>query len=132
MKYFTFFAVASTPIMNYRSYYRYPYGKSIFEDRFLRREKSPNLIMSAYITSMQYAHLPIITSCAAFGVFIFDGVNVPVSYSKVVMHALFCSMMILFYVENFLFVLTYVGFLSSSPKIDTQINKKGEDYGIKR
>ncbi len=114
VRYFTFFIVISTPIMNYRNYFRHPYGRSIIEDKFLRGDSLSSSRMDTYITAMQYGHHPIVLSCAVFGLFMFESINVPVSYTKVALHSLFCSMMTFLYVEDFLFDLTYIGFISSS------------------
>ncbi len=120
VRYITACVIGSTPFLNYINYYRFPYGRSKHEDKFLRGDKLSGLKMDTYITGMQYTQTLLLLSCTTFGIFIFEDINIPVSYSKVALHALFCSMMIALYTENFLFVLTYVGFLSTSPKIDTQ------------
>lgn len=124
VRYFIAFIVASTPIMNYRNYFRHPYGRSIIEDKFLRGDSLSSDRMDTYITAMQYGHQPIILSCAVFGIIILESINIPVSYTKVALHSLFCSMMALLYVEDFLFTLTYVGFISSLLNLNTTKNKE--------
>lgn len=124
LRYFAFFIVISTPIMNYRNYFRHPYGRSIIEDKFLRGDSLSSDRMDTYITAMQYGHHPILLSCAVFGVFIFESINIHVSYSKVALHSLFCSMMTFLYVEDFLFDLTYIGFISSSLNLNATKNRE--------